>query len=384
MTIDPERILAEATELAFPRYPGTEGDVRAIEWVAGKLEEAGLEVSRESFSYDVRPAFRALRAVMLWAAALVALAGWLAARSPLWAVAALAAAVLPGVVFLAWAPWLERIYQRPGPTATANVVGRRPAQGSPRLTLVFLAHHDSKSQNLTFPARMGLTLATLAGVASLTLYLLLALAGVVSPGARVWPLVSAGVATAALLVLSTLKSGDRSPGGVDNAGSVAILLELARRLPGEVPAEVDLIFLSPGAEEDHMVGAMRWLDAHRDELAGRPVYGLNFDGAGAPGRLVLLEWLGFGRPFAPTVAWAARRAAAGLGEPVRRVLLPPAQGVDAIPFLHRGIECLTLSSGSLGPSVWNVHSAGDRPELLEPAVLARAVRLARATVQELL
>jgi hypothetical protein len=45
-----------------------------------------------------------------------------------------------------------------------------------------------------------------------------------------------------------------------------------------------------------MIGAMRWLDAHRDELADRPwVWALNFDGAGNPGQLVLLARYGFGR-----------------------------------------------------------------------------------------
>jgi Peptidase family M28 len=385
--IDGEGLRAEAAELSFPRYPGTPGDARAIDWVAAKLGAARLEVSREAFTYDVRTAFRALRAVLLWAAALVALAGWLAPRGAGWAgaslgVAALAAAALPALVFLSWAPWLEKIYRRPGPTATANVVGRRPAP-APRLTLIFLAHHDSKSQNLTMPVRMGATLLALAGTAGVAVSLALAIAGAAA-ASRWWPYGCAVVAVPALLVLSALSSGNRSPGGVDNAGSVAIVLELARRLPGAFPPDVELVFLFPGAEEDHMVGAMRWLDAHRSELVGRPAYALNFDGAGAPGRLVLLEWFGFGRAFAPTVAAAARRAAAGLGLRVRRVLLPPAQGVDAIPFVHRGVECLTLTSGELGPAVWNVHSTGDRPELLDPEVLARVVRLAEATVHELL
>ena len=43
--------------------------------------------------------------------------------------------------------------------------------------------------------------------------------------------------------------------------------ELLERLP----EDVELVVLSPGAEEDHMVGAMRWLEAHE---AGRapPVF----------------------------------------------------------------------------------------------------------------
>ncbi len=68
----------------------------------------------------------------------------------------------------------------------------------------------------------------------------------------------------AALVLSTMKSGNRSPGGVDNAGSVAIVLAAAERLIGELPDDIELIVLSTGAEEDHMIGAMRWLDTNAE------------------------------------------------------------------------------------------------------------------------
>ncbi len=175
-------------------------------------------------------------------------------------------------------------------------------------------------------------------------------------------------------MLSTLRSGNRSPGGVDNAGSVAILLELARLLPARLPADVDLWFLSTGAEEDHMVGAMRWLDAHLGELA-RPVLALNLDGAGIPGRLALLERFGFGRRFSPELSRLARAVARRQGIAVRGVLLPPAMGVDAIPFAHRGVPCLTLASGSLGRAVLAVHSAGDVAGNLDRAALERAARL---------
>ncbi|MDH3746413.1 MAG: M28 family metallopeptidase, partial [Acidobacteriota bacterium] len=182
-------------------------------------------------------------------------------------------------------------------------------------------------------------------------------------------------AALALLILSTLRSGNRSPGGVDNAGSVAIVLELARHLPSILRDDVDLIFLSPGAEEDHMVGVMRWLDEHSGDLGRRPVYALNFDGAGIPGRIALLERFGFGRRFSARLSQVARTAAKRLGIPVRGVFLPPAMGVDAIPFAHRGIDCLTIASGSLGRATFAVHSAGDVADNLDGRALDEAARL---------
>jgi Zn-dependent M28 family amino/carboxypeptidase len=230
---------------------------------------------------------------------------------------------------------------------------------------------------------MGTTLLAIAGAVALCGSLLFNLVAGATLGPAWLPVALAGAALSALLVLSTLRSGNVSPGGVDNAGSVAILVELARRLAATVGDEIELIFLSPGAEEDHMVGAMRWLDAHGAELQGRPVWALNFDGAGSPGRLVVLASYGPWRRFAPALCECADRAARRLGFPLRHVWLPPAVGIDAIPFHHRGIPCLTFSSGSLGRATFAVHSERDVADHLDAPTLARVAELAEAVVAEL-
>lgn len=379
--VDAERILREARDLAFPRYPGTEGDRRAIERLRGRLAEAGLEVAEEEFSYDLRPAWRALRTVLVGSGLMVGAAGWTAPHRPGVAAVLVVLAVAVGGVVLAWTPWAERLYRRPGPTRTANVVGRRRA-AEPRLVLVLMAHHDSKSQNLSLPWRLGLTLGAVAG--SLTL-VALALAGWLGPGlpGPPWLAPAAGsLAAASLLALATLRNENRSPGAVDNAGSVAVLLELARVLPDLLPADVESVFLSTGAEEDHMVGAMRWLDRHRPERLPCPVYTINLDGVGNPGPLILLERYGFGRAFSPTLSRLARRAARRLDLPVRGILVPPGLGLDTIPFAHRGLESITLSSGSLNRATLGVHSPRDVADHLDGESLGRAARLAAALALE--
>ena len=131
-----------------------------------------------------------------------------------------------------------------------------------------------------------------------------------------------------------------------------------------------------------MVGAMRWLDAHADAL-DRPVYCLNFDGAGAPGRAVLIERYGFGRLFSAEMSAAARRAAGGLAIKARGIVMLPGMGIDSIPFAHRGIPCLTLASGSLGRATMSVHSANDVAENLDPNALAEIADLAYETMMNL-
>ncbi len=381
-SISGDRILALAHELAFPRASGSDGDMRVIGMLRERLERLGLKTSVEEFAYDIRPAVWVLRVVLITSALLVLAASIVVASSPVLGAVLLGCALLPGLVFLAWAPWLERLYRRQGQTRTANVVGTR-ATSAPRLTLIVMAHHDSKSQSLTLPFRAGFTALAIVGALSLAGLVVATLVIGSVPGPPWLAPISGAAAAIAAVTLSTMTSGNRSPGGVDNAGSVAILVELARVLPGEVDDGVELILLSTGAEEDHMVGAMRWLDNHAEHLVGRPVYCLNFDGAGSPGRLVLLERFGFGRMFSPEMSRAARRAAARLGLHIRGILTPPAMGIDAIPFVHRGVPCLTIASGAVGRATLAVHSAGDRAELLDAATLECAARLGFETLLEL-
>ena len=375
---DGTKIFDEAAELAFPRYPGSEGDARTIGWLQERVHAIGLESSLQWFSYDLRPAQRALRLVLVVSAGLVAAAGFLTSISPLAGLALVAAAVIPGVVFLAWSPWLEKLYRREGRTRTANVIGKRGVS-EPRMTLILMAHHDSKSQSLTFPFRMGFTGAAITGVFALASLAIVAVVSGALPGPPWLAPVAGSISAVASLVLSTMQSGNRSPGGVDNAGSVAIVLEVARLLIDDLGDDIELVVLSTGAEEDHMIGAMRWLDANLASIA-RPVFCLNFDGAGAPGRAVLIERFGFGRLFSAAMSAAARRSADRLGINPRGIVMLPGMGIDAIPFAHRGVPCLTMSSGSLGRATMSVHSANDRAEHLDPSTLAEIANLAYETM----
>ena len=376
------RLLSDAREIAFPRYPGSEGDRQATAIVTRKFRDAGLEVHREEFSYDIRLAFRAIRLVLIAAAVLIGAGGATAGQSVAAALTLVLVALLVGGVLLIWSPGAERLYAKAGPTRTHNVTGYRRCS-RPRLSLIFMAHHDSKSQNLSFPFRMGFTLLSILGALGLLALLVAAVLRGALPGPAWLAAALGGTAAVSLLALSTLKNGNHSPGGVDNAGSVAILFELARTLPREMPDDVELLFLSPGAEEDHMVGAMRWLEIHRDDFEGRPLYALNLDGAGAPGKTVFLERYGLARLFSRTLSRAARDSARRMGISYRGITLPPAMGVDAIPFAHHGVECLTFSSGSLDKATIAVHSSRDVVEHLDGDTLVRIASLVRSIALDL-
>ena len=375
-----ERLLASAAAHAFPRRAGSAGDRRVIDLLSDRLDNLGFDVATEDFSYDLAPVEHILRWALAGGACLIVAAGWLVGRSPLWSMAVTAVVVLGGGILLGWSPWLEGLYRREGSTRTANVVGTRAA-ADPRRRLILMAHHDSKSQSLALPARMGATMGIAVGVLGVAIG-----AGIEFTGRNdglAWVGSVAGlVAGLCLLALATMTSGNESPGGVDNAGSLAIVLELAARLD-ELPSDIELVVLFTGAEEDHMVGAMRWLDSHADEFAEDSTTCFNFDGAGSPGRTVLITRYGIGRAFAPDVERVAVAVAQEMAIPIRRIVMAPAVGIDAIPFAHRGIGCLTFSSGSLGRATYAVHSAGDIADHLDGPTMVGIVDFAAAVIRRL-
>ena len=52
-----------------------------------------------------------------------------------------------------------------------------------------------------------------------------------------------------------------------------------------------------------------------------------------------------------------------------------------LEFAHRGYECLSISSGSLGKATIAVHSADDKAELLDLGTLAQGLELAVAAAE---
>ena len=119
----------------------------------------GLESTVQWFTYDLGPAQRALQPVLVASAIFVArpdcdhpiTGDWVDPPGG----GVLSRCGIPRLVTVA-----RKLYRRDGKTRTANVIGRRGVT-DPRMTLMLMAHHDSKSQSLSFPFRMGLTIITL-------------------------------------------------------------------------------------------------------------------------------------------------------------------------------------------------------------------------------
>ncbi len=368
-------LLETVRTLAFPRFTGTDGERRAADLVAARLEDAGLEVEREPFRAS-RTALRRLRFLIHGVlAALVLVVGFVGPGSP-------DRAVLFGAAFLLmvggttrWSRVLESAFDV-GPTITSqNIVGRRPGHGDHPLRIVVLAHLDSKSARFpTFWSSLLIIVAVAIALGLTVLALLTVTRGWEAPAAGVFvPL--ALIAAGALLVSPFNPVGDESPGAMDNASGLAVLLESARSLPGESALDpCELVFLATGAEEIGLAGAIRWIQAHEKELDRKRTVFVNVDSVGVGRGLITLNVKGHapgGRPMGVVVKEAAKAS----GVELRNLGSLPGVGVDTIPIASRGFATVTILGQVLGSASRRIHTSGDTVEHLTETGMTDAALL---------
>ena len=365
-------LLESVGRLARPRRAGSEGDRDVRRHLAAVLEAGGFEVEEEVFSFSSRPAlnlFRAAFVAIVVADLLSAIGGGLGEL--LLALGWLAAAA--GLLALV-ARWDGLYRLGSGESTTANVVVRAGST-EPSRRLVLVAHHDSKSQNLPFLARglaAGLLAVGFAGQAAL------AAAFITGAASEVGPLtarLACGAGAVGAGLLAALTFGNRSPGALDNGGSVAVVLATIRILADSLPRGTEVMAVFTGAEEDLLVGA-RVLRHRLDALPEASSLVINLDGVGARGATGLLGPRRLKR-------WAAGVARRG-GLPVRSLPALPGAATDALVLGRGGRAVLTLSSSRPDRAVRAIHTPADLPENLDSRALARAQAVLEALSRDFL
>jgi hypothetical protein len=381
------RMLTDVQVLAGgigPRGTGTAGEQAAAEFVAGRLAALGLPLERQTFravaSQNAFPL--AIDLLALLAFALYSLGG----AAGRWAGALLALATAP----LLWQtirtsnsplrPLLPQVTSR-------NVVTRVEPRRAARQHAVLLAHLDTNRCRIAWQSSAvrlvePLTFLTLAMLALLGL---LCLAGALlgGPSWVGWAcLLPVGYVVGTLI---TLWQDDRAPytaGAHDNAASVAVALEVGRRLAAE-PLERTQVWLAfTGAEETDHAGLYALLRDHGPALRQAAFFGL--EGLGS-GELVYLTRQGVCAHYTPEATLHALAAEVAGRRP--ELGARPAQMVmeDEVGTLRRrGYRALCLAgrdatSGTLPR--W--HRPDDTAETVSGEFLARATELVLALLTAL-
>lgn len=370
--INTGRAYADVQRLAFPRRTGSADCSCAAGIVRERLRAAGLEPVTEPFTFSPALLGRAFPALVLSAAGVVLASTALYRRTPRLSAATLALGFAAGLPATRWSRRVESLLDGRPQVAAENVVARLCDPPAPARHVILMAHYDSKSQRFPMPLRMAAAAAAGAGGGLLFAGAVGAASGIARLPARL--VQAAGlVGAAGLASLASNTSGNRSPGALDNASGVALLLELARTLPALSLQRTRVTLVATGAEEEGLAGSVRFFQAHADDLGPNPCL-INLDSVGAAGRVAVLSAFGIppmGR--APVLVALAQEVAGELGIPLAAPFLPPGVGTDHFPAALRRIPAVTLSC--LGPGLRRIHTPADCPALVTPEGLEEAGRL---------
>lgn len=372
-----ERAYAHTAHLTFPRRTGSEGEREAARYIAEAFRAAGLTVEEQPFCFSPFPLTVVARLLLLGVGGLVILSAEVFPHTPRGALLPLAAAVLVVLAASRWTAFTERLYDLPGPWQSRNIIARSQMisgghSEAATADLIFLAHYDSKSQLQPLVLRLGLFLFSLLGLGAL-----MGLVGLAAWKPLPWiapRLIEAvsGLILGALLLLQFNYSHNLSPGALDNASGVGLLLELARCLPELAPPGLNLVFVATGAEEEGLAGALRFIQAYGATFHPTRSWFINLDGPGAEGPVTVLGRYGFPpRPTGPSLTSALLRLAAEHGWAAAAATLPLGAGTDQIPIAWRGFEAVTLQSVRFGWAWFSVHSRKDTLEHISLPALQR-------------
>lgn len=291
---------------------------------------------------------------------------------------------IPALMFvemeLLWSP-ISGLITAPARNIVASFPG---AIGSP--LVVFSAHYDTATQ---FGDHVHWLYAAVACSLGMGLALCLAVAGLFHKtdlSRRLLhvtlPIVVLPFAVAFIQQSVGPMVREPSPGALDNAGSVAVLLKLADSLSQaeeERDISVELVFLS--CEEERALGSRHYA---RDLVSRQPGLVVNLEALGSPGEFAFANEERFLiQSYSPSASAVNAIQAAAKSRHMRPPVpmrLPGVMYTDGRSFLRAGLPAVTLLSLSEGgPRA--LHSIDDNRERLSSTALARAHMLLQAVIE---
>jgi hypothetical protein len=367
---------------AFDRPSASDGERRAAEWIAQRLEQLGCRVQVEEerahggYWWPIT-----LANAMALAAGVTALRR----RGPGWRLLATALAGTSAAAL--WDDlghgrrWFRRTLLRH--RSTWNVVAETGDSRAQR-TVVLVAHHDAAHSGLVFHPALGRigprlfprmherakqTLPILYGVWLGPVMVALGAA----MGLR--RLTGAGVVVSAGASAAMVDIAGRSvvPGANDNLSAVGVLVAVARALQDEPLQGVRVLLVSTGSEESFSEGMQAFGRRHFPELDPATTEFLCLECLGGPS-LIVLEGEGMlkMRPYPAAMRQALADAAGRAGVKITRGIRTVA-ATDAIIALRAGYPSATLASVAETKLPLNYHWPSDVPEDLHWETIEQAI-----------
>jgi len=381
LEIDENNAYRITERLSFPRLIGTEGEKKAIEIVIDEFQKAGYKVIREEFETSFFNWILA-RFIFLPLSAILILAAYLLMISPISSIFLSISLLLVGMYATRFSGSGEE--PRGKNYITENIYGKLISPDA-KLDVLYMAHWDSKSQ--TFSSLLRIIIFIIAIFGALILSLLNIIGGIISLTGNLdpnyyWAVLISSIVVGIIASLNVFnKTGNESPGALDNAASVGVMLELARYFKANPPTHINLTFISTGSEELNLGGANAFIRNHKNELDPVRTYFINFDGIGGKGIIRLITSYGFPKKSSSDkLNTLFLDVAKELGIVCKSIWLPVGAWSDYMPVIKAGFEACWLASQG---SMLNVHRASDNMETISKTGLKNALLLNIGVIEKL-
>lgn len=351
MRLDIDSAISYARDIAYPRLVGSDGEKRAAGYIIKRLKEKGIEAEEEPFKVRIVP-WLPLKTGLI-SSIVMLLIGLLISKEHPYISAIITFLILVGLFstdrLWSFIAGLDHLPDLMRGLSSKNIIARIREKGKKEVYLI--AHYDSKGQSISLITRILLVIAGSFYLILLTLQYISGASHQSHEGINLSFYLPFSFTVIIILILTLARTDSSSPGGLDNAGSVGLLIGLAGYLKEKVYKDLSITIIFTGAEELGLLGACAFLKRHRRELNPDNCYFLNLDGVGIKGHLKQ-----FGK------------------RPIASILRPfpmmPGLMMDHLPFEKAGFRAMSL--GCVSNKTWKIHTKEDRGDLLEPDGLHEA------------
>lgn len=380
ITIDEENAYRITERLSFPRLVGSEGEKKAIETVIDEFQNAGYEANRETFETSFFN-WIIVRFIFFPLAAILILSTYLLFISPV-------TSIILSIIMLLVGMFVTRVSGSLGTFGkiyvTENLIGKLPSESN-KVDMLYMAHWDSKSQ--TFPVLLRIIIFVVSIFGALVLAVLTIVGGFLALSGTLdlqfyWGIFIASIVIGVIANLNVFNAtGNNSPGSLDNAASVGIMLELARYFKANPPKNINLTFISTGSEELNLGGATDFVEKHKHEFDPSRTYFVNFDGVGGKGTIRLITSYGFPKKSSSdNLNKLFMDVAKEKNIECKSLWLPVGAWSDYMPVIQAGFEACWLASAG---SMLNVHRSSDNMDTISKLGLKNTLLLNVGIIEKL-
>ena len=385
--LDEQNAYRITERLSFPRISGSEGEKKAVGIIMEEFENAGYsQIKREKFktslyNWKLAEYFFLVSSLMILVLAIVFY--FLSIITLVLAVIMLVSMIK--FLGLVNTPKIRLFHDQAKNLDTENLYTELKREDC-KLNIIILAHHDTKSQTLPSHIRMNLIIfMVFGGFVLLIVYIIFSLIKIFLNSD--FMLVN-NILLICALIISILamtnyfnKTGNESPGAIDNAASVGTIIELARYYKLNPQNNINFTFLITGSEELNQGGAYDFITKHEDEFDRTNSFFIDFDLVGGKGAIFIVSADGIPKKVNESrLIEYYIEAGQKLNIQVDSKYIPTGAWGDHTPIINQGFEaCFVGSSGSQK----RVHTKKDTMDLVSTQGL-KNILLVTAKVIEMI